>query len=102
MVGSKDLPPSHTPFSTVFFHNQFRAKPQWPAAGSNVGLGFEASMQLLGLGLSRLVLAVRSPARGNAAAAKMRRVPLRKANEIQLSTTKALSYSSKRQKLNLD
>ncbi|KAF8129425.1 hypothetical protein K438DRAFT_1644612 [Mycena galopus ATCC 62051] len=94
MVGSKDLPPSHTPFSTVFFHNQFRAKPQWPAAGtslagqtaivtgSNVGLGFEASMQLLGLGLSRLILAVRSPARGDAAAAKMRRVHPNAAFEV--------------------
>ncbi|KAJ7250194.1 hypothetical protein B0H12DRAFT_1324321 [Mycena haematopus] len=86
MVGSKDLPPSKVPFSTVFFRNQFRAKPQWPApgtslagqtaivTGSNTGLGFEASMQLLGLGLSRLVLAVRSTERGNAAAARMRRM----------------------------
>ncbi|KAJ7232455.1 hypothetical protein B0H12DRAFT_1145417 [Mycena haematopus] len=86
MVGSKDLPPSKVPFSTVFFRNQFRAKPQWPTpgtslagqtaivTGSNTGLGFEASMQLLGLGLSRLVLAVRSTERGNAAAARMRRM----------------------------
>ncbi|KAJ6459679.1 hypothetical protein C8R45DRAFT_942227 [Mycena sanguinolenta] len=84
MVGSKDLPPSTVPFSTVFLHNQFCEKPQWPAPGTslagqtaivtgcNTGLGFEAAMQLLELGLSRLVLAVRSMERGNAAADKMR------------------------------
>ncbi|KAF7367726.1 NAD(P)-binding protein [Mycena sanguinolenta] len=84
MVGSKDLPPSTVPFSTVFLHNQFCEKPQWPAPGTslagqtaivtgcNTGLGFEAAMQLLELGLSRLVLAVRSTERGNAAADKMR------------------------------
>ncbi|KAH7027928.1 uncharacterized protein B0I36DRAFT_365057 [Microdochium trichocladiopsis] len=40
--------------------------------GANAGLGFESSRQLLGLQLSRLVLAVRSQARGDAAAAKLR------------------------------
>ncbi|KAG6358478.1 hypothetical protein INS49_014362 [Diaporthe citri] len=40
--------------------------------GANIGLGFETSRQLLGLGLSRLILAVRSQAKGNAAAAKLR------------------------------
>ncbi|KAJ7232459.1 hypothetical protein B0H12DRAFT_1019266 [Mycena haematopus] len=86
MVGSKDLPPSTVPFSTVFYHNQFCAKPEWPApgtslagqtaivTGSNTGLGFEAASQLLGLGLSRIVLAVRSIERGTAAAARLRLV----------------------------
>lgn len=84
MVGSKDLPPSAVPFSHVFINNQFRAKPQWPAPGTslagktaivtggNTGLGFEAASQLLDLGLSRLILAVRSAARGEAAASKLR------------------------------
>lgn len=40
--------------------------------GSNVGLGLEASRQMLGLGLSHLVMGVRSQAKGDAAAAKLR------------------------------
>ncbi|KAH6683941.1 retinol dehydrogenase 12 [Halenospora varia] len=40
--------------------------------GSNVGLGLEASRQLLQLGLSRLVMGVRSQAKGEAAAAQLR------------------------------
>ncbi|SPQ23524.1 9a8008d7-2023-4bd7-add0-81eadc2fcdbc [Thermothielavioides terrestris] len=84
MVGSKDLEPSHTSFGKVFFYNQFRAKPQWPnpdatlagktaiVTGGNVGLGYEAALQLLGLKLARLILAVRSPDRGETAAQKMR------------------------------
>ncbi|KAI1125561.1 hypothetical protein F5Y10DRAFT_246824 [Nemania abortiva] len=39
--------------------------------GSNVGLGFEACRQLLKLGLSRLIMAVRSQATGDAAAQKL-------------------------------
>lgn len=41
--------------------------------GANIGLGFEAARQLLGLGLSRLILAVRSQAKGDAAAATLRK-----------------------------
>ncbi|CAI6335450.1 unnamed protein product [Periconia digitata] len=40
--------------------------------GSNVGLGFEASRQLLQLGLAHLVMGVRSEAKGDAAAATLR------------------------------
>ncbi|KAM7208300.1 hypothetical protein V8F20_001278 [Naviculisporaceae sp. PSN 640] len=40
--------------------------------GSNVGLGLEASRQLLALGLSTLVLAVRSLEKGEAAASSLR------------------------------
>ena len=39
--------------------------------GSNTGVGFETARQLLGLGLSRLILAVRSEEKGKAAAAKL-------------------------------
>lgn len=39
--------------------------------GSNVGLGFEAAKQLLGLGLSKLILAVRNQERGEAARRKL-------------------------------
>jgi NAD(P)-dependent dehydrogenase (short-subunit alcohol dehydrogenase family) len=84
MVGSKDLPPSTVGFGKVFWNNQFRAKPEWPAAGTslagkvaivtggNTGLGYEASRQLLNLNLSHLILAVRSVDKGQAAAKKLR------------------------------
>ncbi|KAL0256801.1 hypothetical protein SLS55_009198 [Diplodia seriata] len=85
MVGSKDLQPSTAPFyPNVFFSNQFCAEPQWPApetslvgktaiiTGGNGGLGYEAGLQLLGLKLSRLILAVRSTEKGEAAALKLR------------------------------
>lgn len=39
--------------------------------GSNVGLGFECARQLLALNLSHLIVAVRSQARGDAAAKKL-------------------------------
>ena len=87
MVGSKDLKPSTTPFfPNVFFYNQFCAKPQWPApntslsgktaiiTGGNTGLGYETALQLLGLKLSHLILAVRSLEKGEAAAAKLRKL----------------------------
>ncbi|KAF4499908.1 short-chain dehydrogenase reductase family [Fusarium agapanthi] len=40
--------------------------------GSNTGLGFEASRQLLELGLSHLIMAVRSQAKGDAVASTLR------------------------------
>ena len=95
MVGSKDLSPSTTPFfPNVFFNNQFRAKPQWPApntslsgmtaivTGGNTGLGYEAAHQLLGLKLSHLILAVRSLDKGDAAAAKLRKLYPRASIEV--------------------
>lgn len=85
MVGSKDLQASTTPFfPNVFFHNQFRAKPQWPSkntnlsekvaivTGGNTGLGLEAAGQLLSFKLSHLILTARSATRGEAAAAGLR------------------------------
>ena len=86
MVGSKDLQPSPISFGKVFFNNQFREHPVWPSPGTNLsgktaiitggnaGLGYEAALQLLGLKLSKLVLAVRSLERGEAAAAKLRKL----------------------------
>jgi NAD(P)-dependent dehydrogenase (short-subunit alcohol dehydrogenase family) len=85
MVGSRDLKPSNVPFGRVFFNNQFRAKPQWPApneslngqtaivTGSNTGLGLEAVRQLLAIKLSRVILAVRSLEKGETAAKQLRR-----------------------------
>jgi NAD(P)-dependent dehydrogenase (short-subunit alcohol dehydrogenase family) len=86
MVGSKDLQPSTTSFGKVFYNNQFREKPVWPApstslsgktaiaTGGNTGLGYEAALQLLGLKLSKLILAVRSLEKGGVAAAKFRKL----------------------------
>jgi NAD(P)-dependent dehydrogenase (short-subunit alcohol dehydrogenase family) len=85
MTSSKDLPPLTEPyFPKIFLKSQFRTKPQWPPkdtdlsnqvgiiTGGNVGLGFESGRQLLSHKLSRLILAVRSADRGEAAAIKLR------------------------------
>lgn len=84
MVGSKDLQPANAPFfPNIFFHNQFRAQPEWPSqstnlsekvaiiTGGNAGLGLEAASQLLSFKLSHLILAVRSSAKGEAAAKQL-------------------------------
>ncbi|KAG8158090.1 hypothetical protein KVR01_011851 [Diaporthe batatas] len=65
-----------------FLYRQFLCRPKPINAdlsgqtaiitGANVGLGFETGRQLLGLGLSRLILAVRSQAKGDAAAVTLR------------------------------
>jgi NAD(P)-dependent dehydrogenase (short-subunit alcohol dehydrogenase family) len=84
MVASKDMAPLPKNFGKVFWNNQFRVKIELPTGGkfnlkgkvaiitgSNSGLGFESSRQLLTLGLSHLVLAVRSIEKGKAAASKL-------------------------------
>ncbi|KAK5559272.1 hypothetical protein LTR46_002314 [Exophiala xenobiotica] len=85
-VPSKDMPPFPENFAPIFFQNQFRTKIELPTkskypnvqgqcaiiTGSNTGLGFEAAHQLLTLGLSRLIMGVRSTTRGEAAANKLR------------------------------
>ena len=85
LVPSKDMAPLPDNFAPVFFQNQFRTTIELPTkekypnvkgecaivTGSNTGLGFEAARQLLSLGLSHLVLGVRSLERGNAAATKL-------------------------------
>ncbi|KAI8631889.1 NAD(P)-binding protein [Xylariaceae sp. FL1651] len=84
MVGSRDLEPSTRSFGSVFYHNQFKAKPIWPSpnenlsgktaivTGGNTGLGYEAASQLLDIQLSHLILGCRSLERGEAASAKLR------------------------------
>lgn len=81
---SKDLPPNTAPFfPTIFWNNQFRAKPVYPppgtdlfgktaiVTGANSGLGLECSRQLLSYNLSHLVMAVRSAEKGNRAASEL-------------------------------
>lgn len=83
---SKDMDPLPSNFFPVFVQNQFRTeieippKDTFPSAdqkcaivtGSNVGLGLESARQLLVLGLSHLILAVRSLEKGENAATKLR------------------------------
>ena len=83
---SKDMQPLSASQGSIFFKNQFRTKipsvkENFPhdatgkcaiITGSNTGLGFESARQLLYLGLSRLIMGVRSAAKGEAAAAKLR------------------------------
>ncbi|KAJ3515627.1 hypothetical protein NM208_g14939 [Fusarium decemcellulare] len=70
------------PKSYRFFESQF-TKPVFPPKGTslangtaiitggNVGIGFATAETVLGLGLSRLILAVRTPSKGEAAASKL-------------------------------
>ncbi|RMZ88274.1 hypothetical protein DV736_g4507, partial [Chaetothyriales sp. CBS 134916] len=104
MVDSRHLQPSDKSFGSVFIYNQFRAQPQWPASstdlsgktaivtGSNTGLGYEAARQLLNLKVSRLILGVRSPEKGEAAAAQLRE-PHPKAN-VEVWQLDMKSYDS--------
>lgn len=85
-IPSKNMDPFPDNFFPIFFRNQFRTKIELPSksryqnvnglcgiiTGSNTGLGFEASSQLLSLGLSHLIMGVRSTSRGEAAASKLR------------------------------
>jgi NAD(P)-dependent dehydrogenase (short-subunit alcohol dehydrogenase family) len=86
-IASKDMPTLPKSFWTkVFWNNQFRIKIELPnrskypnlegkvaiITGANCGLGFESARQLLTLGLSHLVVAVRSIEKGKAAASKLR------------------------------
>ncbi|KAL7904445.1 hypothetical protein GGI35DRAFT_489804 [Trichoderma velutinum] len=86
MTSSKELPPFTSPFfPNLFIKNQFMSKPRFPPqstdlsnrvamiTGSNTGLGFESARQLLSYKLSRLIIAVRSSAKGEAAASNLQR-----------------------------
>ncbi len=86
MVASKDMALFPKNFAKVFFNNQFKVKIELPSekelpslagkvaivTGANSGLGKESAKQLLTLGLSRLVIAVRSPDKGKTAASQLK------------------------------
>ncbi|KAM0334988.1 hypothetical protein ACHAQA_000022 [Verticillium albo-atrum] len=84
MTASAQLPPRSTSFFALFVESQFRQKPQLPPkdttlasetaiiTGSNTGLGLACAQILLGLGLSRIILAVRSSQKGEAVAHGLR------------------------------
>ncbi|KAL7815021.1 hypothetical protein V8C44DRAFT_348589 [Trichoderma aethiopicum] len=80
MAPQFDITPEKRASMLAFFQRQlFREPPVWTrqdadlsgktaiVTGSNTGLGFECSAQLLELGLSRLILAVRSESKGEEA-----------------------------------
>lgn len=85
MAASKDMPTLPENFGKVFWNNQFRVKIELPTrekfpdlegkvaviTGANSGLGLESARQLLTLGLSRLVVAVRSIEKGEAVVSKL-------------------------------
>lgn len=85
VVPSKNMDPLPENFAPVFIQNQFRTKIELPTkskypdvagkcaiiTGSNTGLGFESARQLLSLGLSHLIMGVRSLERGRVAANKL-------------------------------
>ncbi|KAI1069839.1 hypothetical protein LB507_007981, partial [Fusarium sp. FIESC RH6] len=79
---SKSLPPLSNFWLPTFIKNQFLTTiplPKHPQVqsktaiitGSNTGLGFEASRQLISLGLSHLVMGVRNLQKGREAANKL-------------------------------
>ncbi|KAL7905960.1 hypothetical protein GGI35DRAFT_488183 [Trichoderma velutinum] len=84
MAPKFDITPEKRASQLAFFQRQFfRSPPTWTQkdvdlsgktaiiTGSNTGLGFECSRQLLDLGLERLILAVRSEANGEEAKKKL-------------------------------
>ncbi|KAJ5154225.1 Short-chain dehydrogenase/reductase SDR [Penicillium coprophilum] len=82
-MGTKfDVTPEKQASVPRFFYNQLTVKPVTVqgvslvgktalVTGSNSGVGFETSRQLLDLGLSKLILAVRSEERGQTAKKKL-------------------------------
>ncbi|KAJ9633402.1 hypothetical protein H2204_007119 [Knufia peltigerae] len=105
MASSKNMQPVTSPFFPhIFIKNQFRTRPVWPSAdtdlsgkvaivtGANQGLGLEASAQLLSLRLSHLIIAVRSVTKGEGAADVLRtKYPKATVQVFQLDMT---SYDS--------
>ncbi|KAF2498480.1 NAD(P)-binding protein [Lophium mytilinum] len=84
MSASLNLGPPKESARSRFLNSQFRASVQWPpkdtnidgkvalVTGSSSGLGLEASRQLLSLGLSSLIIAVRSVEKGEQVASRFR------------------------------
>ncbi|KAF3915855.1 hypothetical protein AA313_de0201167 [Arthrobotrys entomopaga] len=83
MSSTRDLPPLTSNYWGRFWRSQHTKPPPFPkninltnqvaiVTGSNTGLGYEASRLFLNFKLSRLIMAVRSAERGEAAAQKLR------------------------------
>lgn len=63
-------------------------------SGSNTGLGLEAARQLLELGLSHLILAVRDDTKGHAAKAQLSQTTKNKSSSIEVWQLDMSSYDS--------
>lgn len=82
---SLQLPPRNISFGKLLLDSQFLHYPKWAPrstnlagktaiiTGASAGLGLEAARQMLGFGLSRLIVAVRSQTKGEDAAAGLRK-----------------------------
>lgn len=82
MADKSNITTQKPPSLIGFFRKQCTFKPEEVrgvslsgktaiVTGANTGLGFQTARQLLGLGLSKLILAVRDEEKGRAAAARM-------------------------------
>jgi NAD(P)-dependent dehydrogenase (short-subunit alcohol dehydrogenase family) len=100
-----DLTPEKQASLPRFFYNQLTVKPtevcdvdlQGKTAivtGANSGVGFESSRQLLDLGLSKLILAVRNEEKGKAALAKLSQGRTLDVNAIEVWLIDFSDYSS--------
>lgn len=106
VLASKDMDGFPQNFLPIFIRNQFLTTIElptgatWPTAegktaivtGANSGLGLDAARQLLGLGLSNLIIAVRSIEKGNAALAKLQ--PVNPEAKIRVWQLDMESYAS--------
>jgi NAD(P)-dependent dehydrogenase (short-subunit alcohol dehydrogenase family) len=87
-----------------FVHRQFLSEPPVPTVsfkgrvvivtGSNVGLGLEACRMMVGLGVSKLILAVRNTEKGKAAAEDIRTTTSCSADILQVWQLDLSSYAS--------
>lgn len=89
-----------------FFYRQLLVTPKAPpsttnlngqtaiVSGSNTGLGLEAARQLLDLGISHLILAVRDETKGQAAKAQLSQTTKNKSSTIEVWHLDMASYDS--------
>lgn len=102
-MGSIELPPSHDSDLQIFKKTQ-RAKPRLPPpstslhgqtaiiTGSNIGIGLESARMVLELGLSHLILAVRTVGKGEVVANTFRKS--HSEAKIEVWALDMLSYES--------
>lgn len=100
-----DITPEKQASLARFFYNQLTVTPTEVrdadlrgktaiVTGANSGVGFESSRQLLDLGLSKLILAVRSEEKGKAALAKLSQSRTLDAKAIEVWLVDFSDYSS--------
>jgi NAD(P)-dependent dehydrogenase (short-subunit alcohol dehydrogenase family) len=99
-----ELGPPQDTQGSLFKKTHFQTKPRPPppsttltgktgiVTGSNIGIGLECTRQLLDLGLSTVIMAVRSVEKGTAAAAPLRRAHPKA--RIEVWVLDMLSYAS--------